>query len=140
MSQPTIAIRVPKPFYQRLKRAAAVTQRSVSDVLTSLLAVSLPLESELPAEWADELASMSWFSDEALRAATKPSFTPKQQQQLNELNDLADERPLTKAEQVKRTKLLAAYERAVLRRAQAFALLAQRGHHIPTYAELAHSA
>jgi len=129
-------IRVPEPLYRRLERAAALTHRSVADVLASTIAIALPSASDLPEALADELAGMIWLSDEALRAATRPTFTPEQQRRLNELNDLEDERQLTEAEQAERAVLLVEYERSVLRRAQAFAVLAQRGYQTPDYTEL----
>ena len=129
-------IRVPEPLYRRLERAAALTHRSVTDVLASTIAIALPPMSDLPEVLADELAGMIWLSDEALHAATQPTFTHDQQQRLSELNDLEDERPLTEIEQGERAALLAEYERSVLRRAQAFAVLAQRGYQTPDYTEL----
>ena len=41
---------------------------------------------------------------------------------------LAHERPLTPAEEAEQNDLMAAYGRSVLRRAQALAILSQRGH------------
>ncbi|HKZ84203.1 MAG TPA: type II toxin-antitoxin system Phd/YefM family antitoxin [Anaerolineae bacterium] len=129
-------IRVPEPLYRRLERTAALTHRSVAHVLASTIAIALPPISDLPEALADELAGMSWLSDEALRAATQPTFTPEQQKRLSELNNLEDECPLTEIEQAERAALLAEYERSVLRRAQAFAVLAQRGYQTPDYTEL----
>ena len=137
MTASTIPIQVPEPLYRRLERAAALTHRSVAEVLASTIAVALPPMSDLPEALADELAGMIWLSDEALRAATQPTFTREQRKRLNELNNLEDERQLTEAEQSERAALLAEYERSVLRRAQAFAVLAQRGHSTPDYTELA---
>ena len=85
---------------------------------------------------ADELAEMMWLSDQSLWQATTPTFTPVQQQQLAELNELTDQRALNAKEQSEPAQLLTAYERSVLRRAQAFAILARRGHQIPHYTEL----
>jgi len=123
-------------YRERLERTAALTHRSVAHVLASTIAIALPPISDLPEALADELAGMSWLSDEALRAATQPTFTPEQQKRLSELNNLEDECPLTEIEQAERAALLAEYERSVLRRAQAFAVLAQRGYQTPDYTEL----
>ena len=97
--------------------------------------VPLSPSSDLPEALAAELAEMMWLSDEALRHATQPTFTPEQQR-LAELNDLEDEHPLTQAEQSEQAELLAGYERSLLRRAQAFAVLARRGHQLPAYPDL----
>jgi len=104
--------------------------------LAATLNAALPEPSGLPPEMADELASMHLFSDDALWAATEPSLSPAEQRRLGQLNRMAGERPLTKAEKAEQEQLLVAYHRSVLRRAQALAILAQRGHPIPTETEL----
>lgn len=137
MTLSTISVPVPEPLYRRLERVATLTRRSVADTLASAITVVWPAASDLPEPLADELAGMMWLSDAQLRVATRPTFATQQQKRLSELNIAADERPLTESEQAERAHLLAEYERSVLRRAQAFAVLTQRGHRIPRYAELA---
>ena len=99
--------------------------------------MALPPLPDLPESIAGELAEMMWLNDEDLRSATKPTFTTAQQQRLADLNDLVDERPLSLEEKAEQEALLVAYERSVLRRAQAVAILARRGHCAPQYSELA---
>jgi hypothetical protein len=136
MTTQTISVQVPEPIFRKLKRAADVTCRPVEEVLAATLNAALPEPSGLPPELADELASMHLFSDDALWAATEPSLSPTEQRRLSQLNRIADQRPLTKAEEAEQEQLLAAYHRSVLRRAQALAILAQRGHPIPIETEL----
>ncbi len=73
---------------------------------------------------------MRFLSDEALWAAAQPSLAPAQRQRLEQLNHIGGERPFTEAEAAEQAALLEAYDRSVLRRAQALAVLAQRGHPI----------
>lgn len=136
----TVPVQIPESLYRRLERAAAATRRSVSDVLASSLAITLPTLADLPEALAHELAAMIWLNDEALRAAAQPTLTLDQQQRLSELNDRADRQPLSDQAQAEREALLAEYDRSMLRRAQAFAILAQRGYAVPAYADLAHAA
>ena len=137
MTITTISVPVPEPLYRRLEQAAILTRRSIADTLATAITVVLPPAPDLPEHLAEELAGMMWLSDAKLRAATRPTFAPQQQKRLNELNGAEDQRPLTAAELAERARLLAEYERSVLLRAQAFAVLAQRGHRTPKYAELA---
>jgi hypothetical protein len=132
----TISVPVPEPLYRRLERVATLTRRSIADMLASAITVVLPPAPDLPEPLAEELAGMMWLSDARLRAATQPTFALQQQKRLQDLNDAEDERPLTENERDERARLLAEYERSVLRWAQAFAVLAQRGHRTPKYAEL----
>jgi hypothetical protein len=136
MTTQTVSVQVPEPIFRKLKRAADVTCRPVEEVLAATLNAALPEPSGLPPELADELASMYLFSDDALWAATEPSLSPAEQRRLGQLNRIAGERSLTKAEKAEQEQLLAAYHRSVLRRAQALAILTQRGHPIPTETEL----
>ena len=136
----TVPVQIPESLYRRLERAATATRRSVSDVLASSLAITLPTLADLPEALAHELAAMIWLNDEALRAAAQPTLTLDQQQRLSELNDRADRQPLSDQAQAEREALLAEYDRSMLRRAQAFAILAQRGYAVPAYADLAHAA
>ena len=68
--------------------------------------------------------------------AAAPSFSPAEQRRLSQLNHIAGQRPLRRAEKSEQTQLLAAYHRSVLRRAQALAILTQRGHATPTETKL----
>ncbi|MBM3225670.1 MAG: hypothetical protein FJZ47_17975 [Candidatus Tectomicrobia bacterium] len=131
MPTPMVAVEIPETLFLRLKRAAEVTHRSVEELAATTLAAALPLAPDLPPEIAQELAVMHLFSDDALWAATTPAFAPTEACHLQQLSQTASERPLTPAEQAEQSHLIAAYRRAVLRRAKALAVLAQRGHPLP---------
>lgn len=130
MSSATVAINLPERLFQKLKRVADVTHRSIEDVAATSLEVALPVDQDLPADIADELAAMRLFSDDALWAATTPSLTSTEEKQLQQLNMTAGNRDLTDAENAEQQRLIDAYQRSVIRRAQALAILAQRGHTI----------
>lgn len=128
---PMVKIGVPVPLYDRLKRAAELTHRSVEDVLASTVNVALPADPTLPAELVDDLAALAFYSDDALWAAAESSFSSAQQRRLEQLSTIADSRSLTKAETSELSQLLEQYDRSVLSRAKALAVLAQRGYQIP---------
>ena len=85
----------------------------------------------LPAELADNLAALALFSDDALWAAVESSLSPAQQRRLEQLSTMADARSLTVAESSELVQMLELFDRSVLRRAKALAILAQRGYEIP---------
>jgi hypothetical protein len=126
-----IPVQLPDVLFQRLKRAAELTHRSVEDIAITTLEAALPPTPDVPDEIADELAAMHLFSDDALWAATAPGFSASEECRLAQLNGAAGERELTPAEDTEQQRLIGAYRRAVLRRAKALAILAQRGHRIP---------
>jgi len=124
----TVTVTLPESAFRKLKRAAELTYRSVDEVLVGTINAALTAPPNLPPDLNDELAAMHLLSDEALWAATQPSLSPAEQRRLRQLNQTAGERPLTTAERAEQAILLTAYHHSVLRRAQALAILAQRGH------------
>ena len=111
-----------------MQKAAELTYRSVDEILVSTIETSLPTMPDVPSELAEELSAMHLLSDDALWAAVSPALSQAKQTRLAQLNQLAHERPLTPAEEAEQNDLVAAYGRSVLRRAQALAILSQRGH------------
>jgi hypothetical protein len=130
MLEATITVKLPKSTLQKLQKAAEVTYRSVDEVLASTIDATLVAPSDLPSDLAGELAAMHLLSDEALWAAVQPSFSPTEQARLQQLNHAGGERLLSSAEVAEQTTLLSAYHRSILRRAQALAILRQRGHNV----------
>ena len=126
----TVGVRLPQTLFQRLERIAEATHRSVEDVLaTTVNAVLLPTP-DIPTDLADELVAMTLFNDEALQAATQSSLSPAQQKRLRQLSHTGGSRPLTDAENKELRLLLQLHDYAILRRAKALAILAQRGYDI----------
>ncbi|MEZ4769189.1 MAG: hypothetical protein R2844_12285 [Caldilineales bacterium] len=133
----SVTIQLPDLVYRRLQRAADLTHRSVEEVLVSTVNIALPASEDIPSKVADDLAAMTLLSDDELRSALFSMLTVDQQQRLQELNDIADRRLLTTAEQAELDNLVKLYDIAVLRRAKAMATLAYRGHAIEDELSLA---
>ncbi|HRJ44460.1 MAG TPA: hypothetical protein PL105_21375 [Caldilineaceae bacterium] len=127
MSQ-TLTITLPDAVFQKLTRVAQLTYQTIDEVVASTVETSLPGATDLPDGLAAELAAMYLYSDDALWAAVQPSLSPYELRRMEQLGDLVDERELTPREEAEQMDLLSAYDRSVLRRAQALALLKQRGH------------
>ncbi len=128
MLTPVINIPIPQAIFQRFQRIAAATFRPIEEVIASTLTASLPLADDLPDEITDELAAMTWMSDDALWAATQSSIGAAQQSRLRQLSHLGGERTLSASETAELDHYLNLHDLAVLRRARAMAILAQRGH------------
>jgi hypothetical protein len=128
---PMVKVGLPVPLFDRLKKAAELTHRSVEDVLASTVNAALPPDPTLPAELVDDPAALALFSDDALWDAAESSLSPAQQRRLEQLSNVADSRSLTTAEASELSQLLEYYDRSVLRWAKALAVLAQRGYQIP---------
>ncbi len=137
---PMVSVQVPEPIYRRLRRAAELTYRSVEDVLTTTVDAALPPAPDLPPDLADDLAAMAMFSDAALWAATEPSLSAAEQRRLRQLTHAGGLRLLSVAEKAEMQRLLEMYDRSVLRRAKALAILVQRGYELPDRSDLASPA
>lgn len=140
MAEQMLTVRLPESVVAKLKRAAALTYRSVDEIVATTVDAALAEPSSVPPELAAEFAAMHLLSDQALQAAAQPSLSAAQLHRLRQLNQAAGERSLTQAEAAEQTALLEAYHVSVLRRAQALALLAQRGHHVASRTSLESSA
>lgn len=125
-----MSVELPEPIFRRLRHIAEVTHRSIEDVLATTVDAALPQTPGVPPEVADDLAAMILFSDTALWIAAETTLSPEQQRRLTQLTQDGETRPLTSAEEAELTQLIDAYDRAVLRRAKALAILAQRGYAI----------
>jgi hypothetical protein len=132
---PMVNVGMPIPLYNRLKRVAELTHRSVEEVLATTVNVALASDPGLPTDLANELAAMVLFSDDALWSAAESSMSPAQQRRLEQLATLADSRGLTAAESEELGHLMKLYDRSVLRRAKALAILARRGYQLPDQTE-----
>lgn len=126
----SVSVQIPETLYYRLQRIAAATHRTVEDVLATTVNVSLPPQPDLPESLADELSAMQLFSDEALWAATESTLSPAEQRRLRQLGEAGDARKLTASQRKELGTLVQKYDQAVLRRAQALAILAYRGYEI----------
>lgn len=132
----TIDVQVSVPVYRRLQRASELTYRSVDEILTSALNVGLSLPPDLPSAVRDELEAMAMFSDAALWAASESSMSPAQQRRMHQLNHAAGTRSLTVSESAEQSQLLLLYQRSVVRRAHALAILSFRGYDLPVRTDL----
>ena len=131
MSGRTITVTLPEVLYERVKITAEASARSVEDVCTQSIALSLPeLEADLPATLRSELAALPLFSDTELEAIARSTLDEAQQEQLDTLADIQKQRPLTAVEESTLAALMEEAQRIMLRKAEAYQLLARRGHAI----------
>jgi len=133
MSARTITVTLPEVLYERVKSAADASARSVEEVCTQSIALSLPeLEEDLPEALRAELAALPLLSDTALDTIAHCRMSDEAQQQLETLAAEQKQRPLSRSENTTLTQLLTEAQRVMLRKAEAYRLLARRGHPLLT--------
>ncbi len=128
MSARTITVTLPEVLYERVKSTADASARSVEEVCTQFIALSLPeLEDDLPSDIRSELAALPLLSDTELETLARSRMSDDAQGQLEMLAEEQKHRPLSAAEETTLNQLLAEAQRLMLRKAEAYRLLARRG-------------
>ena len=129
MSGRIITVTLPEVLYERVKITAEASARSVEEVCTQSIALSLPeLEEELSSETRLELAALSLLSDAELDNIAHGLMSEENQVHLERLAEEQKQRLLTAAEDTTLSQLLDEAQRLMLRKAEAYRLLARRGH------------
>jgi hypothetical protein len=127
MTIQSVTLYLPEAVMQRARQAANTLQRPLEEVLTSILAATLPDVEDAPLDMRADLARMTWFSDQELWTIAHSAMTEGQQEQLRRMTRLQAQRPLTQEEQQALEALRQEYGRVTLRKARAYALLSLRG-------------
>jgi hypothetical protein len=127
MATHQVTLALPEPVYRLAEQTAAAAQRPVEILLVEALAATMPPISDLPEKIAAEVAEFVGLGDDVLLAIAAETLLPMQQQKLTRLLSKNSEGTLTKKEQTTLNQLMDEYWRVTLRKAQARAILAQRG-------------
>lgn len=125
--QKEVVIDLPMFAYEHLQQLASAQQREVGAVASDLILAELPPLPPLPVELEQELAAFTQLSNEVLAVLANSTLSAQEQAQLAQLNEQAQADKLTAAQAVRRQQLLDAYDRILVRRAQAALLLRMRG-------------
>ncbi|NCC33732.1 MAG: hypothetical protein EOM24_17210 [Chloroflexia bacterium] len=130
MSSQILTLELPEPLYEQLQVRAARRQRSVADEVLDVLTGAIPATEVLPDDMEHALAQLVFLDDPELWQAGRSRMAPDAAERFSALNAKRQREGLTEAEQQERELLVHQYERSMLVRAQAAALLKQRGHDI----------
>lgn len=126
-----VTVVLPDALYERARETAAMASISLEQALTQFIALSLPmLEDDLPAEMRSELAALPLQSDAELWQIANGMMSEEQQDQLEALAEQKKSSPLTEAEQTALEQLMEQAQHLMLRKAEAYRLLARRGYKV----------
>jgi len=123
-----ITLELPPAAYEQLRRTASRQNRPVAEVVKEIVLREIPDLPSLPADVEAELATFSHLSNDVLWLIARSALTRQQQDELAQLNDQAQRRPLNADEQSQQHELISVYDRVLVRRAQAALVLKQRGY------------
>lgn len=130
MTAHAVTLHVPSLLYEQLKRRAERTQRTVEAELLDIVVTAVPVSDDLPTDLAEAIAPLEVLNDEALWRAARCSLPADTATQMEDLHLKCQREELTDAEIKTLDGLVRQYERTMLVRAQAAALLKERGHDV----------
>ncbi len=130
MTQQTLTVQLPDTLYRQLDRRARRMHRSVEGEMVAVLAATLPTLDDLPADIADEMVQLTFLGDDELWRAAQTTLTADETWRMQELLLKRQREGLSKQERSETRLLLHLYDRIMLVRAQAMALLKERGHDV----------
>jgi plasmid stability protein len=130
MTLQTVTLNVPDVLYTRLKQRAEQANRTVEAELLEVLATAVPAADELPADLQEAISPLALLDDESLWRAARSRLAAEVAAELENLHLKQQRESLTETEAETLAGLVRQYERAMLVRAQAAALLKQRGHDV----------
>ena len=132
MTTRTVKLRLPESLYIRLQQAADATCRPLDDILLHAVQVgSPPMWDDAPAEFQGDLAALDRLDDETLWCIARSRKSDTEMERYQELLDKNANGTLAAEEREELVKLRIEYDRFMLRKAHAAALLRWRGHQVP---------
>jgi plasmid stability protein len=126
----SLTLNIPGPLYDRLKHRAQRSNRTVEDEAVDLLVALVPVADDLPADLEGAISPLSVLEDASLWQAARAHLSPEDASRLEELHRKRQREGLDDAEARELPPLVRRYERFMLVRARAAALLKQRGHDV----------
>jgi hypothetical protein len=126
MTDHVVTLAVSEEVYELARRLAETTAQPIEEILQQRLEAALPLP-RLPADDEAELAALSLLSDDALWTIAAEQMPRAQQERRLTLLRLNERKALTDTDQAELDDLLLRGDRLMLRKAEAAAILKQRG-------------
>jgi hypothetical protein len=141
MTVQTITLRLPENLYLRLQQAAHATRRSLDDVLLHAVQIgSPPRWDDAPTEFQADLAALDRLDDEALWHLARGRKREADMDKYQELLDKNASGILTASDREELSDLRTEYDRMMLCKAHAAALLRWRGYQMPPAEKLQDAA
>jgi len=137
MPEETIAIELPQPLYQKLRRLSELMQRPVESLVLQTLDANVPpLPEDLPEEMRQTLLALEALSDEALWEAAQKTISLEEQERYRLLLEKKTLDQLTETEKQELDNLTERSNQLMLSKAYAYLLLKWRGYSLPTLNDL----
>jgi plasmid stability protein len=130
MDNQIVTIPLPPGLYARLSQRAAAGHRSLADEVMLALSATVSETDDIPADLAATLASMAALDDQTLWQLAGSRVIESDAARLDDLADKRQRLGLTDEESREAEALALLHDRVMVVRAEAVALLKQRGHDV----------
>ena len=124
MAVQNVTIRLSDTLYHQIRQRARRMQRSVEEEVVAVV------QDALPAEIADEMGQMTYLTERELWQATRTVMTSGENRRMQALVLKRQQEGLSAEEEAEAERLAQRHERVMLIRAQAAALLKERGQDV----------
>ncbi len=135
MSLQQVTISLPEKIYRQIQQNSQQMQRSVADEVTAVVTASLPEQAQLSPDLENELSQLALFTDDELWQAARITAPDEKTARMQELVDKQQLEGLTEAEKAEAELLSHFFNRVMLVRAKAAALLQERGYNVDSLAD-----
>jgi plasmid stability protein len=130
MATQTLTLHLPDPLYARLQERARRFNRTLEAELLEVLNSAVPVEESLPDSLTEDVARLDAMDDAELWQVARSMLSKKEAARLEVLHLKRQKEGLSESEGSNLAELVRQYERSMLTRARAAALLKQRGHDV----------
>ncbi|MDZ7288981.1 MAG: hypothetical protein ONB44_01225 [candidate division KSB1 bacterium] len=131
MAVNSVTLHLPEISYKRAQRAAMLLNRSIEELLESMLNSALPALEDTSTNLEAEMAQLPTLSDADLWRVARSQMRAEDVSLLHELLDAQAERQLSNEEAHQLENLYQQAGRLTVLKSQAYALLHQRGYAVP---------
>jgi hypothetical protein len=127
MATQNLSLSIPEALYDQIKERAALGKRTIEAETLDLLAQAVPIAVTMPDDLVAVIAPLALLDDDTLLRAARSHLATDAAAALESLHLKQQREELTATEMETRNALVRQYERAMVIRAQAAALLHERG-------------
>ncbi len=128
MSAQAVTLHLPASLYDLLRQRAQEARQSLEAEILDVVTSAVGPDDDLPPDLREIVAPLRRLDDQALRRAAMDRFPEEAAARFAELNRKQQREGLTDEEVKALDHLRRGYERVMVVRAEAAALLTQRGH------------
>jgi hypothetical protein len=127
MAGSLVIVHLPQAIYHRLEQVAARLRKPVDTLLAETLEAALPTDQDgVPSALLAEIRAVEQLDQSGLKQVVNTEMSAEARDTLDDLLDTQSARSLTGDETAQLHSLRREYERLLLRKARAFALLAEK--------------